>query len=220
MGLKMRYSWPLGIVLSIFVVVSSCSLFGVNTPTKTVNWQPDGSGYIQYCTNDQKDLGYGEYYIVPGSFQVAPTSYPAGVVKVNINKISGADSYGFDILFGFQDQNNYYRLLVTKTGKYRIDKKVAGVYSTITDWSDISLPYGVYTLGYNTVHTFQIKQEYADSYNITMDTYVTITNLFDSSLPKSGSTGFYVSIGNSLVEDFPFTSEDVRFQMTLPIVAP
>jgi hypothetical protein len=206
------------VVYAFVAALSSCTLFGVDTPIKTIAWQPDGKGYLQYCTNDQSKSGFGEYFVVSSSYQNSPTTSSGGAIVVSFNKISGASNNGFGVVFSYQDSNNYYLFELTLDNYYRIYKKVAGTYTAIGDWEPTFYNASQYIKN-KSVHTIEIDRGISNDYQIKIDNY-SVSQFADSSIPNSGYSGYYVSIGNSLDENFPFTPEDVRFQMAAPIQSP
>jgi hypothetical protein len=184
---------------------------------ETIAWQNDGNGFVQYKTNDFKALGARLYQDVPSSYQ----SGPGGTVTVNIQKLSGDVTAPYGLLFGYQDSSNFYRLLVSaEKGSYRIDKKVNGVYTEIRDWRyDSQILWGLQSG--TTVQSMSITQPSSTYYTLKFNNSPYVNDSFyDSSLPTSGWAGYYFVVGDSLSENFPLDSEDMRFQMTAPVVAP
>lgn len=57
-------------------------------------------------------------------------------LKVDVEHISGANNRTCPyILFRIVDWNNYYRFLVSPAGTFRLEKKVAGTWTTLKDWT-------------------------------------------------------------------------------------
>jgi hypothetical protein len=208
----------LPILLLACCVLFSCNLLVKSVPIDTVLWQQDGS-YIRFSTNDTTYLGYSQMHYFASSYQAAPASYPGDLIEVNLIKKSGAEGAAYGFFFCCQDYNNFYRVLINgASGNLRIDKKVNGIYTMITEtgfWPNV-----VELLsGINVPNTIQVQEVAANFYTVTIDSMYTF-NFSDNELPDSGYIGFYASVGSSLFEDFPFTPADVRFQLTSPVGIP
>ena len=56
------------------------------------------------------------------------------VYEVEVQLHAGEEDYGFGIIFRVQDTDNYYLFDITRTGYFKIDKKVDGEYFDLSDW--------------------------------------------------------------------------------------
>ncbi len=56
------------------------------------------------------------------------------VYEVEARWQAGEEDYGFGIIFRVQDTDNYYLFDITRTGYFKIDKKVDGEYFDLSDW--------------------------------------------------------------------------------------
>jgi hypothetical protein len=56
------------------------------------------------------------------------------VYEVEAQWQGGKPDYGFGIIFRVQDADNYYLFDITKTGYYKVDKRIAGSYHALTEW--------------------------------------------------------------------------------------
>jgi hypothetical protein len=171
----------------------------------------DGNGYLQFETNDPAYLNSG-WYDWDLSTNQATTSW---TTTVTIIKNSGAIGNGAGIIFCYSDASNFYRVLVAWNGGYRIDKKVAGAYSTIQGWSSSVM----INKGLSASNEISVQEIGANNYFLSINS-VLVTNFTDSSLATGGMGGFYVSVGTSGSENFPYNSVDVRFKMTSPVSFP
>jgi hypothetical protein len=111
------------LVLCALALVVSCKQ-PADLSVQTILFAPDGNGYIQFYTNDTANLGLGwldNYPSTAPSLATAPWT-----VSVTMQKNSGAIGYGVGCIFCYADFSNFYRVLISWNGGYRVDKKVAG----------------------------------------------------------------------------------------------
>lgn len=56
-------------------------------------------------------------------------------VESTIDKVSGVDNYGFGLVWGLKDNNNFFHFLITGNGHYLYGKCVNGKYADDVDWT-------------------------------------------------------------------------------------
>lgn len=59
-------------------------------------------------------------------------------IEASIYKVSGVTGYGYGIVFGRKDNENYYSYNITSNGYYRIAKNTNDNWETIVDWKQSS----------------------------------------------------------------------------------
>jgi len=62
------------------------------------------------------------------------TSIDDFVLEIEAQWIEGDENAGYGVIFRLQDENNYYVFDLAKTGYYKIDKRIDGIYHEITPW--------------------------------------------------------------------------------------
>ncbi len=195
----------IGLLLIIIGLVPlGCSGRGgddpVDPPVKTISWEDDGTGFIQYYTNDLNNLGTDKIYTYN-------TSVTMNTFKAQCKKNSGQSGQGYGFFFCFQDTDNFYRILITTEGKYNIYKKVGDSLFCIKDW-DASLSLNT---GYKTPNTIEISRS-DNTFSIYFNDKFE-TTFIDASF-SGGKYGFFVAIGTTeAMEIFPKTPVDVRFKL-------
>ena len=108
-----------------FVLLIGCVPPG--SQYQTIAWQPDGSGWTQYKTNDPSARGYAYTELVSGA------SLPAsGTVTVGIRQLSGSVQTGLGVVFGYASDHSYW--------VFYIDQAGAGAYDVFR-WNGLSWQY-------------------------------------------------------------------------------
>ena len=169
----------------------------------TIMWEEDENGYLQFCTNDPNYYNYYFYAWDTESFKD-----PMTVVVGEIKKISGYEYGGYGMLFCFQDENNFYLVLIDTMGYYTIWERNNG------DWIEhIPWEYSSYLKkGYNIINKLNIEYNHDhNSFTISFND-VTQTTIYDSSF-SGGCLGGFVEVYGEKEENFPDTPVDVRFKL-------
>ena len=184
-------------------------------PVKTINFVDDGTGYLQYYTNDVANCSASGG---KGYFYINATDYtPFNSVETEVIKKSGS-LYMYGIVFCYTGGNNYYRFLIDTYGYYEIFRTVSGVYSwynfNTNSWqgnNSFSYPNSArLNIGYGVSNKIKVLATGSGKFDLyfngTKDASFTDTNF------TSGKTGFNAYVGTSSVESFPNTPVDVRFK--------
>ena len=100
-----------------------------STSIQTIKWQLDNNGYVQFFTSDAQYYGYGFWNTYTQTNETQMTT-----VTATVKKESGCPQSGYGIVFCYQDNNNYYRLLIDTAGHYTVQAKVGGTSSVIIPW--------------------------------------------------------------------------------------
>ena len=179
------------------------------TPVVTMEWEPDGSGYRQFSTNDIEYEGASCWYYTGDSHQDPMTS-----VITKVKQLSGPNHVGVGVIFCFQDHDNFYLFEITTGGEYGVWKRVDGKWSEIVERSDTGEVYR----GLDRVN--RLKVMYEETAADTFTLYVNGTEI-DSFVDPKFSGGFsgyecYVRPGQS----FPDIPVDARFQQLVPVPDP
>jgi len=206
-----------GLVSAAFTLLISCGQSGNspiivnNTPSiQTVNWQLDGSGFVQFLTNDSQYYNYNFWNTYTQTNESQMTT-----VTATVKKQSGSLSSGYGILFCYQDNNNFYRLLITTGGYYSVYVKVGGTYSAIIPWT--STPSLHLNGGVGVENEISVTQQSLNDFSIYFNG--TFETTFSNANFSGGRAGFSVSVSPT-TENFPYTPEDVRFKMSSPVAYP
>jgi len=89
----------------------------------------DSDGFIRWYSNDPQNNNYGFWRLyenINGN----------NIYQIECKKISGAIDYNYGMVFGASNNvsNQWYALLITADGWYRIRRNYNGNYTTIKDW--------------------------------------------------------------------------------------
>lgn len=190
-----------------------------NLPVETRWWLDDGSGFVQFYTNDLDmcEHGYWARYDEPNEI-------PMSTVVTQVKKVSGNSMFGFGILFCIQDTSseihNYYRLLIYTDGYYQLSKMVNDTFSIIPDSNNPVWDLQDYVfcqslnIGYNANNTIMVVQIEPGSFEIYFNSDKAAT--FSDNSYTGGMYGFYTAVGLPSEENFPNTPVDVRFKQQIP----
>jgi hypothetical protein len=180
-------------------------------PVSTILWKEDGGGFIQLKSNDPSILK--RFFIMSS----VATQHSMTTVNVTAKKLSGAATEGFGVVFCHLDNKNHYRVLITTTGYYCVEKMVGGILGKVRDWSlspNIKRGFGsenTIIVSYNGANSFAVFFNGAGNADATFE----VPGGF-----FGGAAGFCVSIGDSTNEDPLKVPVDVRFKMTSPFAIP
>jgi hypothetical protein len=205
---RLRFLALAAAAFSLALIVS-CSGGAGGPSVETISWKSDGYGFIQYSTNDSAKLNYSM-----GCTYSSTNSAPS-VVTATVKKISGASTYGYGVLFAVTDTNNRYRVMIDCTGYYRVDMISAGYTYAFQDWTYDEAIHA----GYDAQNTIAVTYS-APNYSVAINGTHMVSFPADGTVGTSGYSGFYLSVGTSVEEDFPDTPVDVRFKMTAPVSIP
>lgn len=202
----------IGLVAAACILLISCGSQSNSAPSpniQTIQWQLDGSGFVQYSTNDAQNYNKGFFTTYNQTNQL-----PMTTVTVKVKKQSGSTGSGYGIVFCSQDSNNLYRLLIDTGGHYTVSAKVANVYnSPIIPWTaSTHLNSGV-----GVENEISVTQQTLNHFTVYFNGNFETT--FNDMSFSGGKAGFYVSISPT-AESFPYTPVDVRFKMSSPMVYP
>lgn len=195
---------------------------GGGTNVSTVLWEEDGKGYVQYKTNDSNTSGTLQFATVNGTTG-------SNSVQVETKKLSGDASGFYGMLFGHQDNDNYYVLVVDydKTDRwYELGKYEGGTYSAIKSYQKAT---AINNDSADSITMRVSRTDGGDGYgNGTGDITIEFKSGSEASFTTEatvasdafslGSKGFVVEITSS--ENFPDTPVDVRFKMLTPVSVP
>ena len=191
------------VILTVFLTFS-CK----QEPTgDTIAWENDGTGFLQYSTNDTAYYG-----LIRVTYYISAEQDPYLDATFNLVRKSGAIAAEYGVVLCYQDSNNFYRVLIRSSdGNYLVTSKVGGVYSNIQDWEhSINIE-----TGYDMVNKIRVaRDDPSDTFTIYFNDIETFS--FPHSSLKDGTIGFYTAISSSTYENFPDEPNDTRFQITLP----
>ncbi|GEM_PF-2717569 len=57
-------------------------------------------------------------------------------IQATLQKVSGVDNYGFGLVWGMQDSNNFYTFQISNEGQYRLSQLVKGEWQVQRAWTD------------------------------------------------------------------------------------
>ncbi len=185
----------------------AASATATDAAVKTILWQNDGSGFLQYSTNNVANCGKFSNYVID-------IYTPMTTVEADVKKISGSTTNGYGIYFCAQDTNNFYRVLISTNGTYLVSKKQMGffLYDNAGTWkTSIPSPWATSTslkTGYNVVNNIKVIHNGTGSFDLYFNGVKDIT-FIDSSF-KGGFYGLWAIVGSTTDEAFPNTPVDVR----------
>jgi hypothetical protein len=198
--MKRRRLWiAIPVMTLVFgIMLTACSDGSGDLPVKTINWETDNSGWMQFYTNDPQYYGYGflRYY----------DNSQANAWEIVCKKMNGYRNQGFGLLFAVADNSHYCRLLITSNGSYNVQKRNGDVWTTILDWANSAK----INTGNNKENTLKVTKS-GSAYAIFINSEQ--VSQFNDSAASGNRFGLFVSVGSEANEDFPNTPVDVRFKV-------
>jgi C-terminal processing protease CtpA/Prc len=205
----------------LFLVTALCMLLiscggggGSSNPppsVQTIKWQADGSGAVQFLTNDAQYYKYIFWSTYTGTNEAQMTT-----VTATVKKQSGSLYGGFGIVFCYQDSNNFYHLLIDSAGHYSVYTKVAGTYYAIIPWTTVSSAH--LNSGFGVENVISVVQQSPNSFSVIFNGIQEV--VFSAGNFTGGVAGFCASVADQAGENFPAVPEDIRFKLSSPIVYP
>jgi hypothetical protein len=174
-------------------------------------WAPDGDGYLQFKADNPSAKGGWWNKSFPGDDSLLLSANP---VTVSMKKVSGMDIQGFGFLYCFQDDNNFYRILINTKSQFIVQKCQAGSYTTLVPWTASS----ALQKGFMQVNKVSVAQPTRDSFVVTFNDDASRQVSYSDPAFSAGRVMLYVTVG--LQEDFPSAPEDVRFKIMTPVAYP
>jgi hypothetical protein len=193
------------LVCLVLLIVTACT----PTPPENIYWEPDGSGFIRFRTDDPLNADQGFVKLYDTTLEDTMTT----PVKVTVKKILGSVRGGFGVVFCALNDQNYLSVLIDVGGQYCIRKVRAGGASGINVWG----PSDQLQHGYNTENTIKITRSVVGVFDIYIDD-VWQTNFSDSDF-SGGKSGFFAGVGPAS-DEYEKGWVDVRFKMVTPVAIP
>ena len=193
------------LVCLVLLGVVTCSPI----PIETIEWQPDGNGFIQYKTNDPANAVQGFAKLYDLTANLMP-------VEVTAKRVLGSDGGGFGVVFNASDDQNYLKVLINVQGMYKIERVIAGGdYDTLKDWTYSS----ALKLYHDVENTIKITWAASpDLFTLVFNDSPPIT--ISDSLVVGAQSGFYAYVSTIGNEYLPAGQVDVRFKMVTPVAIP
>jgi YVTN family beta-propeller protein len=212
-GPEMFTSWKINnrrLAIFIFITLAvSIGFSGCSIPVKSIFWEEDNDGFIQFRTNESDYYYYYFYTWYEESYQPI-----LGEIETKVKKVSGYEWGGFGIVFCLQDEYNFYLLLIDIKGWYTIYELNGGSWMEHVAWTESDM----LNKGFGKINTLKIEHD--DSSNLfTVSFNGTYVNSFYDSSFNGGYSGYFVEIRGEGEEHFPDTPVDVRFKQFLAPVA-
>lgn len=202
--------------LLIILIISILFTFGCaikRTPSMSL-WSVDENGYSRFYT---KKPAHYNYFFMQWNNVIERT--PMDIVETTVKKMSGSDLWGYGVVFCFQDEDNFYRLLINNKGWYEVSKTVNGkwTYDLVNNDGYWEVSQHLNT-GYNVENKIKVKYNNDSTFTIFFNDQE-VTTFTDDSL-TGGKFGFCAQVGRAEDENFPTYPVDVRFKQHKPVEFP
>jgi len=193
------FSVILVIVLVFGMSVTGCDTGTNDLPVSTIEFEPDGNGFIQFSTNDPQKRGTW--------WNLYDNINDRNIYEIECKKMSGAKNIGYGMVFGASNTDNreYYLLGITTQGDYWIGKYSNEKFTTIKDWAESEK----LSTGYNTINTLKVVKN-GTSFTVFLNGSE-VYQFTDTEI-SGDRLGYWTSIGSEKDESFPNTPVDVRFR--------
>jgi hypothetical protein len=193
------------LVCLVLLSVTACT----PTPPENIYWEPDGSGFIRFRTDDPRnaDQGFMKLY---DTTQEDPMTTP---VEVTVKKILGSVGGGFGVVFCALNDQNYFKVLISIAGTFKISRVIAGGDNILRDWTDS--PQLLHD--YNMENTIKITNP-GDGLFYLYINGVEQTNFSDYTV-TGGQSGFFAHVSTA-ENEYEQGWVDVRFKMIPPVTIP
>lgn len=197
--------------ISGFTVSESVDIIVIST----VDFEIDDSGYYRIYTNDPGNYDTMWYHLLPELSFDGPLLLSSAVcIEADVQRLSGASSFGYGVIFLHSDWDNYAIALITSTGFFSVQKKVSGVWSDLSDWSEDPDIHSTY----HAINRLKVEyHRYVQTGELYCTVYANNSQLYYgdvTGLTVSGSTsGFLGFVGTRDSEDFPAVPVEFRFKL-------
>ncbi len=185
---------------------------------KTINYEPDGKGYLRFCTNDEANCRGGN-----GSFDKALGSQsPSSSLELGIRKDSGKSGYMYGAYFCSSGPSRFYRLLLGLQGVCEVFKcdgsdyrwwnfrDQAWVLASGKDESCYLLSPSL-KKGYGAENVVKVVLDGSGSFDLYFNGEKGAS--FSDSSFVGGTYGLMTYVGTPDTEDFPTVPVDVRYKL-------
>jgi len=201
-------------VVRFSVIVAACASVLVSACTPpvyhTIEWEPDGFGFVQFSTDDPQYLDTRQYLPLTEESQS-----PMTTVTATVKKMSGYSKAGFGIVYCYQDENNFYLLEITTEGKFKVRKKVGGTDTDLIPWTTSTY----LTSGFGVENDIGVTQDPVGTFSVTLNGTADVATFDDPSF-TGGLAGPFVRIRSGAYEKFPGVPVDCRFKILEPVAYP
>ncbi|MDR0908870.1 MAG: hypothetical protein LBM77_03805 [Spirochaetaceae bacterium] len=196
------------LLVGISFMLTACPPDGDGSPVvSTTEFVSTNDGWVKFKTNDPENFDYSfwRYY-----------QHEGDTYELEVKKISGASNTGYGMIFcADNNSGEYYLVMITTTGYYRVAKRNSTEQTTIdTENTDPANDNGwtesdTIEKGYNKVNKIKVVK--------TDDTFILSfndeeTDTWTDSSYNHPYIGPYVAINNEQNEDFPDTPVEVYFK--------
>jgi PKD repeat protein len=188
------------ITMTVLIGISGCTV-----PVKSILWEEDNSGFIQFYTNDS--IYYNTYFYVWYENLYQPVME---VVETKVKKVSGFSWGGYGIIFCLQDKYNFYLLLIDTHGYYTVYEMNEGSWIEKIRWAYSSN----LKQGFGKINSLKVAHN-NNSSNFSISFNGLYTGSFYDSSFSGGYSGYFVEVWGNDEENFPDTPEDVRFRQVV-----
>jgi hypothetical protein len=190
------------LVCLVLLSVAACT----PTPPENIYWEPDGSGFIRFRTDDPANADQGFLTLYDDTDEPTMTTD----VVVTAKKILGSVGGGFGVVFCAVNEQNYFMVLINIGGEYKIVRISAGQSAYDTDWIfSPDLHRGLQAE--NTIKVTHAVSLFSLYFN---DSLLAETSLLDSGF-GGGKSGFFAYVSTA-ENEYQEGWVDVRFKMTSP----
>lgn len=174
----------------------------------SVFWEMDSDGFLRLTTNEKQYLDWAYWYYWDNGVN---TTNNGTMIEAQVKMISGADEYGYGVVFGLTN-NDFYQLLIASDDSYSyycLIVRTNGVFPYLINWSITPN----LNRGYNTLNTIKVSNNYSNgTYDIYLNGIYT-GNTAATNLTGGKGVGFICEIGNASYENFPTVPKDCRFKL-------
>lgn len=192
---------------------------------RTVDFLPDGNGYLQFMTSDPQYYGYTWYSVLSATWD---SSLNNRSIKAELIRNSGYfQDMGYGIVFGAPDTTlagAYRRVLITSNGYYAVHAMLPDTFNTIIPWT----PSSQLLTGLGSLNTIEVQLPstsvpirpgkaylYFNNNATPADSFS--TNISANHNYYSGFIGYVGSASDEKLPDYPV---DLRFKMLEPVTVP
>ena len=175
-----------------------------NRAVSTIEWKQDGTGFIQYSTNNPEHYETAWWQLTDNIL--------GNIYQIECKKINGSANMGYGLVFGASntDSQKLYTLLINMNGYYYVGKEDGKKQTTIKDWT---LSEKLNT-GYNATNILKVIKN-GTAFTVFLNGSQ-VYQFKDSSI-KGDRLGYLVSVGDQNQEQFPARPVDVRFKHAVNI---
>lgn len=171
----------------------------------TILYELMDDGFYQFKSNNKRFYNYCFWKYWDGTNM----NRNGTIIEAQVMKTSGCSNYGYGVVFGFKDFQNFYYFLITIEGWFTIRAVTNGQWFPLWNWVGSA----ALNKGYGMINTLKVSNRFSTG---TYEFYINNVHAFSTTktnLTGENHSGFITFMGDVGDENFPYVPVDCRYKM-------